>query len=51
MKFYDDILNSNLSFEVANKLMKNKKQFATRPCWDGFHFYDKNGNEVFGHCE
>ena len=43
MKFYDDILNSNLSFEVANKLMKNKKQFATRPCWDGFHFYDKNG--------
>lgn len=42
MKFYDDILNSNLSFEVANKLMKNKKQFATRPCWDGFHFYDKN---------
>ena len=44
MKFYNEVLNSNLTFETANRLMKNKKQFATRPCWDGIHFYDKDGN-------
>lgn len=44
MKYYDEILNKNLDFEIANKLAKNKKQFITRPCWEGFCFYDKNQN-------
>ena len=44
MKCYDEVLNKNLNFEVANKLAKNKKQFITRPCWGGLCFYDKNQN-------
>lgn len=44
MKYYDEVLNKNLNFEVANKLAKNKKQFITRPRWEGLYFYDKNQN-------
>lgn len=44
MKCYDEVLNKNLNFEIANKLAKNKKQFITRSCWGGLCFYDKNQN-------
>lgn len=44
MKCYDEVLNKNLNFEIANKLAKNKKQFITRPRWEGLCFYDKNHN-------
>ena len=44
MKCYDEVLNKNLSFEIANRLAKNKKQFITRSCWEGLCFYDKNHN-------
>ena len=44
MKYYNEIINKNLNFEIANKLAKNKKQFITRPYWEGLHFYDENQN-------
>lgn len=44
MKCYEEVLNKNLNFEIANKLAKNKKQFITRSCWEGLCFYDKSQN-------
>ena len=44
MKYWEYILDSNLSFGVAEHLIhKYKPYYMTRLEWDGMHFYDKYG--------
>jgi len=44
MKYWEYILDNNLSFENAKRQIKDyHPYYATRPCWDGVHFYSKQG--------
>lgn len=44
MKYWEHIIDNNLSFnKVREQIEKYYPYYATRPCWDGVHFYSKQG--------
>jgi tetratricopeptide (TPR) repeat protein len=43
MKFWKTVIKKNFSWNKANKIIENKPfSYATRPDWDGLHFYNQN---------
>jgi hypothetical protein len=45
MKYWDMVINRNLTFEAATNLAQYGAgiYFMTRPEWDGVHFYNRQG--------
>jgi len=44
MKYWEHTIDNNLSFEnVKRQIKEYYPYYATRPCWDGVHFYSKQG--------
>ena len=44
MKYWEHIIDNNLSFDKAREqIEKYHPYYATRPYWDGVHFYSKQG--------
>ena len=43
--YYKQPISSNLTYGQAKELIKKfQPYYATRPCWEGVHFYDIYGN-------
>jgi len=44
MKYWEIIIDKNLSFDnVKRQIKEYQPYYATKPCWDGVHFYSKQG--------
>lgn len=44
MKYWEHILTKDLTFDKAREIIeKYHPYYTTRPCWDGVHFYSKQG--------
>ena len=44
MKYWEVVIDKNLSFEnVKRQIKEYHPYYTTRPCWDGVHFYSKQG--------
>ena len=44
MKYWEIIIDKNLSFDnVKRQIKEYHPYYTTRPCWDGVHFYSKQG--------
>lgn len=44
MKYWEHIIDKNLSFKnVKRQIKEYQPYYTTRPNWEGFHFYSKQG--------